>query len=86
MKARFSVAVRAFDQAVHEARPADGLAAAAEFHTDALPIAEVLRPDQTLCVDLVLGRRVDSTTAGFDPASAPRRDFSSAAAGGRLVS
>lgn len=66
-------------------RPAGGFAGyrPVEFHADGQTLAEILRPNQTTYVEIVLHRHVDTETFRLDPGDEPRRSFKSAKPSGR---
>ncbi len=69
------------------ARPDSGFAwyAPAEFRSNAITIDEVIDPNVTTYVDIVLKRRVDRETARFDPESGGRRKFNKTKPAGENV-
>ena len=69
------------------ARPSSGFSyySAGEFRSGDYPLEEILRPNETLLVDVLLRRHVDRETFRFDPLSGRRRSFKRALPSGEIV-
>ena len=59
------------------ARPSEGFSyyTPGEFHSDDIPLENLIKDNETLLLDIVLKRHVDINTFRLSPATDPREDF-----------
>ena len=69
------------------ARPSEGFChyISGEFRSEDIPLENILRPNQTVLVDIELIRKIDKVSARLDPATSPRISFKKQPKSGEYV-